>query len=165
MFHINVQYATDKSLAPEASLIRKWAKKALAEKILRTAQAKPLITKSAEMTIRIVDKKESAKLNANYRHKNKPTNVLSFPFDLPKEAFKNSPLLGDIIICAEVVNQEAQEQHKSPHAHWAHMVIHGVFHLLGFDHQTKRDAKVMESLEIKIMQTLGFANPYEEINE
>lgn len=152
MFHITVQYAiTDKALVPKASLLRKWAKEALAKKL-----------NSADMTIRIVDKNEMAHLNATYRHKNKPTNVLSFPLTIPSHIPLSYPLLGDVIICAEIVNLEAQEQHKSSHAHWAHMVIHGVFHLLGFDHKTNREAKIMESLETKTMQTLGFANPYED---
>ena len=151
MFHITIQYTADKALAPKARLLRKWAKQTLSKQI-----------KSADITIRIVDKNEMSILNATYRHKHAPTNVLSFPFSTSNNS---TLLLGDIIICADIVNQEAQEQHKSPRAHWAHMVIHGVFHLLGFDHKTNRDAKIMESLEIKIMETLGFTNPYEGIKD
>ncbi|HLB41501.1 MAG TPA: rRNA maturation RNase YbeY [Gammaproteobacteria bacterium] len=149
MFHITIQYTTNKTLAPKASLLRQWAKMALSKKVI-----------SAEMTIRIVGAHEIALLNAIYRHKKIPTNVLSFPLNIPNVIPMVTPLLGDVIICADVVNQEAREQHKSQYAHWAHMVIHGILHLLGFDHEKKKDAKIMESLEIEILQSLGFTNPY-----
>lgn len=112
----------------------------------------------AEVTIRIVDHAESQQLNNQYRGKNKPTNVLSFPFQNPPGM--TLPLLGDLVICAPVVVQEADEQHKSLSAHWAHMVIHGSLHLLGFDHINDADAALMEAEEITIMQQLGFTNPY-----
>jgi probable rRNA maturation factor len=150
MYSIIIQLATDKTLAPKRSLLRKWAKHALSKK-----------TPCAEVTIRIVDTEEMLLLNSTYRQKHKTTNVLSFPFILPEEIETEIPILGDIVICAEVVNQEAQEQHKSPESHWAHMVIHGIFHLLGYDHETDKDAETMEGLEIEIMQSLGFKNPYE----
>ena len=100
------------------------------------------------------------KLNKTFRFKQGSTNVLSFPFVMPDEIEMEVPLLGDIVICTDVVNREAQEQNKPHNAHWAHMIVHGVFHLLGYDHQTDSDANVMESLEIEIMQNLGFSNPY-----
>lgn len=150
MYSIHIQIDVDKSLFPKKSLLRKWAKQALHKKI-----------ESAEITIRVVGKDEMTELNSTYRYKNGPTNVLSFPFNLPADIDINMPILGDIVICAEVVNHEAQEQHKSQEAHWAHMVVHGVFHLLGYDHETDKEAEVMESLEIEIMQSLGFNNPYE----
>ena len=150
MHSIYIQLATDKTLAPKKSLLRKWAKQALNKKI-----------ESAEVTIRIVDREEMTTLNSTYRQKQGPTNVLSFPFTLPEEIEIDIPILGDIVVCAEVVNHEAQEQQKSQESHWAHMIIHGVFHLLGYDHETDNDAAVMESLEIETMQALGFANPYE----
>jgi probable rRNA maturation factor len=100
-------------------------------------------------------------LNSTYRQKTGPTNVLSFPFDLPEDIQLDMPILGDIVVCADVVNREAQEQHKTLDVHWAHMIIHGVFHLLGYDHETDHDAEKMERLEINVMQSLGFNNPYE----
>lgn len=112
----------------------------------------------AEVTIRIVDETESQQLNFDYREKDKPTNVLSFPFQCPPGI--ELPLLGDLVICAEVVAREAQEQQKTLHAHWAHMVVHGSLHLLGFDHINDADAEEMEAEEIQILQELGFANPY-----
>ncbi len=112
----------------------------------------------AEVTIRIVDETESQQLNFDYREKDKPTNVLSFPFQCPPGI--ELPLLGDLVICAQVVAREAQEQQKTLHAHWAHMVVHGSLHLLGFDHINDADAEEMEAEEIQILQELGFANPY-----
>lgn len=117
----------------------------------------------AELTIRIVDAAESAELNQQYRHKNGPTNVLSFPFECPPEVELN--LLGDLVICAPVVAQQAQEQHKTEQAHWAHMVVHGTLHLLGYDHENADDAEIMESKEQAIMQSLGYPDPYREIEE
>jgi probable rRNA maturation factor len=114
--------------------------------------------KNSEIAIRIVDKNESAQLNKNYRHKVGPTNILSFPFDPPQGI--QLPLLGDLIICAPLVVQEAKQQHKEVLAHWAHLTIHGCLHLLGYDHIKLRDAKIMESLEVKILQQLGFKDPY-----
>ncbi|WP_299001957.1 rRNA maturation RNase YbeY [uncultured Shewanella sp.] len=114
----------------------------------------------AELTIRIVDSEESQQLNHDYRGKDKPTNVLSFPFEAPAEIAL--PLLGDLIICAPVVTGEAQAQNKTLQAHWAHMVVHGTLHLLGYDHIDDADAEEMESLETKIITQLGFTNPYQE---
>ncbi len=112
----------------------------------------------AEVTIRIVDAGESQQLNLDYRGKDKPTNVLSFPFQCPPGV--ELPLLGDLVICAPVVAAEAAEQGKSLHAHWAHMVVHGSLHLLGFDHINDDDAEQMEAEEVTILQQLGFTNPY-----
>ncbi len=111
-----------------------------------------------EVTIRIVDEAESRKLNHTYRLKDQPTNVLSFPFET---SVKIDPvLLGDLVICRQVVEQEAREQQKQPESHWAHMVIHGCLHLLGYDHNEQHDAEEMESLEAKILCTLGYGDPY-----
>ena len=111
-----------------------------------------------EMTIRIVDEAESHKLNLTYRGKDRPTNVLSFPFECPDEV--ELPLLGDLVICRQVVEREAAEQEKPLMAHWAHMVVHGSLHLLGYDHIEDNEAEEMESLETQIMQGLGFDDPY-----
>ncbi len=113
---------------------------------------------SAELTIRVVENSESHELNHQYRGKNKPTNVLSFPFEAPPGV--EIDLLGDLIICAPVVESEANEQQKTIIAHWAHMVTHGCLHLLGYDHITNDEAEVMEKLEIDILQQQGFDNPY-----
>lgn len=111
-----------------------------------------------QLTIRLVDEAEIAELNATYRHKNKPTNVLSFPYEAMPGV--DIPLLGDIVICAAVVAQEAAEQEKPLQAHWAHMVIHGTLHLLGYDHIEEDEAERMEGLEIALLGGLGYANPY-----
>lgn len=111
-----------------------------------------------EITIRIVDEAESHELNLTYRGKDRPTNVLSFPFECPEEV--DLPLLGDLIICRQVVEREAQEQGKPLLAHWAHMVVHGSLHLLGYDHIEDDEAEEMESLETEIMTGLGFEDPY-----
>ncbi|MFZ7230452.1 rRNA maturation RNase YbeY [Avibacterium avium] len=111
-----------------------------------------------EITIRVVDEAESQSLNATYRGKDYPTNVLSFPFECPEEV--ELPLLGDLVICRQVVEREAQEQGKPLMAHWVHMVVHGCLHLLGYDHIEDDEAEEMESLETEIMQDLGFADPY-----
>jgi len=150
MYQINIQFATEKKLAPASSLLRTWAKQALNGQI-----------KSAEVTIRIVDVEEMTQLNQHYRRKNGPTNVLSFPFELPNDILMDLPILGDIVICPEVVNREAIEQHKTQKAHWAHMIIHGIFHLQGYDHETDEEATEMEALEIQTMNKLGFPNPYD----
>ena len=112
----------------------------------------------AEVTIRLVDKQESHALNLEYRGKDRPTNVLSFPFEAPPEIEMN--LLGDLIICRQVVEAEALEQQKPLNAHWAHMVVHGSLHLLGYDHIEDDEAEEMEALETDIMQNMGFIDPY-----
>ncbi|NOX08059.1 MAG: rRNA maturation RNase YbeY [Gammaproteobacteria bacterium] len=111
-----------------------------------------------EMVIRIVDETESASLNDRYRHKSGATNVLSFTADIPEGV--DLPLLGDLVICAPVVAQEAKEQMKGLSAHWAHMVVHGALHLQGYDHQDEEEAQVMELIEREVLEGLGFADPY-----
>ncbi|UWZ98160.1 rRNA maturation RNase YbeY [Vibrio splendidus] len=118
----------------------------------------PQFQENAELTVRIVDTEESHQLNHEYRGKDKPTNVLSFPFEAPPGI--ELDLLGDLIICRQVVEKEAEEQNKPLLAHWAHMVVHGSLHLLGYDHIEDDEAEEMESLETEIMQTMGFEDPY-----
>ncbi len=113
-----------------------------------------------ELVIRVVDEPESAALNEQYRHKSGPTNILSFPVELPV-GFE-TPLLGDLVICAPVVVREAGEQNKLVNDHWAHIVIHGVLHLLGFDHIEDQQAERMEAEEIAVLQKLSINNPYIE---
>jgi probable rRNA maturation factor len=116
----------------------------------------------AEVSLYIVDEQESQELNTQYRGKEKPTNVLSFPADIPEEV--GVPLLGDLVICAPVVEREAQEQQKSLDAHWAHMLVHGSLHLLGYDHIEDEEAEQMEKLETSIMLNLGFPAPYQDLS-
>jgi probable rRNA maturation factor len=113
---------------------------------------------TAEITVRIVDEAESQQLNHDYRDKDRPTNVLSFPFQAPPGV--EMPILGDLVICAPVVQREAAEQQKSCQAHWAHLVIHGTLHLLGYDHIEEGEALIMESREKEILATLGLPDPY-----
>jgi len=117
--------------------------------------------------IRIVDEAESAELNLHYRHKPGPTNVLSFPFEWPEGLDEDeggeATLLGDLVICAPVVEREALEQHKQLADHWAHMIIHGLLHLLGYDHIEESDAEEMETKEIAILKKLHIENPYIEV--
>ena len=117
----------------------------------------------AELTIRFVDENESAELNQQYRHKTGSTNVLSFPFEAPAEVELN--LLGDLIICSDIVKQQANEQKKEELAHWAHMVVHGTLHLLDYDHLTDAEADVMEVKEIKILSQLGYSDPYLDVTK
>lgn len=154
MHAITIQFATDSSYAPKRALLQKWAKAALRNE-----------NQPTELSIRVVDIDEMTQLNSTYRHKKGPTNVLSFPVELPEGIPLEAHPLGDIVVCADVVNREAEEQHKSANAHWAHMIVHGVYHLLGHDHENDDEANVMEALEIETLQTLGFENPYESGEE
>lgn len=117
----------------------------------------PSITE-AEVTLKIVDTEEGAWLNQAYREKQGPTNVLSFPYQVPGQP--KHRLLGDLVICAPLVQQEAEAQGKSVEAHWAHLIVHGTLHLLGYDHIEKKEAEIMEGLEIQILKQLGFPSPY-----
>ncbi len=112
----------------------------------------------SELLLRFVDKNEIQQLNKTYRHQDKTTNVLSFPSDLPIEI--DEAILGDVIICIDVVTQEAQEQNKSFNDHLLHMAIHGTLHLLGYDHIDEKEALIMEGLEVKILEKLQIKNPY-----
>lgn len=133
--------------APEPPSIRCWISAALGEQ-----------KSEAEISVRIVSVAESAELNLHYRGKESPTNVLSFPADIPD--FVESSLLGDIVICAAIVRKEAAEQHKTLEAHWAHMLVHGTLHLLGYDHIDENEAEAMEALETTILAKLNFPPPY-----
>ncbi len=113
---------------------------------------------AAELSIRIVSPQESQELNSQYRGKDRSTNVLSFPFEMPEGI--ELDLLGDLVVCAEVVSQEAIEQNKPLFNHWCHMVVHGVLHLLGFDHINNPEAEEMEQLEREILATLSIPDPY-----
>ncbi|MER1976873.1 rRNA maturation RNase YbeY [Pseudocitrobacter faecalis] len=118
----------------------------------------PQFQEESEVTIRLVDTAESHELNLTYRGMDKPTNVLSFPFEAPPGM--EMPLLGDLIICRQVVEREAKEQNVSLDSHWAHMVVHGSLHLLGYDHIQDDEAEEMEGIETEIMLALGYEDPY-----
>ena len=134
-----VQYAVATEGLPTRAQVRRWVKAALAQ--------------DAEITVRFVDTEEGQALNRDYRGKDYATNVLSF-------IYESAPVVGDLVICVPVVVFEAQAQHKSAEAHYAHLVVHGVLHLQGFEHETDADAQVMEARETEIVTRLGYADPY-----
>lgn len=144
---VEVQYEVD--AGPDEDDIRRWV-----AAVLEVEQS----NRDVELTVRIVGVDEITELNERYRHKTGPTNILSFPFQAPPGVELN--LLGDLVIAAPIVEKEAAEQNKTPTAHWAHMIVHGTLHLLGYDHQAPLEAEDMEAREIRILQTLGYANPY-----
>lgn len=142
-----LQLASPGASVPGVSQFQRWV-------VATTASRR----EAAEVTVRVVDEDESRALNQRYRHKDRPTNVLAFPADIP--AFVGEPALGDIVICRPVVVREALDQDKPEEAHWAHMVVHGTLHLLGYDHQDDTQARQMETLEVQILRGLGYADPY-----
>jgi probable rRNA maturation factor len=144
---VDIQMASASEEAPDPQSIERWIGAAIGDQ-----------RESTELSIRIVDAEEGQALNEQFRGSTGATNVLSFPFE--NESPEPLPLIGDIVICAPVVAKEAREQNKALNAHWAHMIIHGVLHLLGYDHQNENEANLMESLETEIMQGLGFPPPY-----
>lgn len=143
----------DDEYLPDHAMVENWVSRLLQE--LHYEQP-------VQLSIRVVGEQEITQLNEKYRKKNQATNVLSFPYEpLPGV---NVPLLGDVVVCARIVGQQAKQQGKSPDQHWAHMIIHGVLHLLGYDHIKAADADEMEAIEINILSKLGFPNPYGETN-
>lgn len=140
------------SQLPTESLLQHWACAVLEQEQLL----------AAELTLRLVDAEEMQSLNAQFRGKNMPTNVLSFPAQIPADIPLDIPLLGDVILCVSVIEREAKEQGTLLLAHWAHMVIHGTLHLLGYDHQDDKEADVMEAKEIFLLQQLNYPDPYSE---
>lgn len=149
---LELQIALDHPALPSEDSVRRWVQAAL----LAAECSQPV-----GLVVRIVDQAESETLNSEYRHKQYPTNVLSFPFELPPGIEWDGPRpLGDIVVCAPVVASEAITQHKPLEAHWAHMVVHGTLHLLGYDHQQESEAEVMEVMETGVLVGLGFADPY-----
>ena len=150
---IDLQIACEETKYPSIEQFQRWVNTALDEVSSDTKQA-------FELTIRIVNREESQQLNNQYRGIDKPTNVLSFPFEVPEGIELN--LLGDLIICIEVMQKEAQDQNKALFDHWAHLVIHGCLHLVGFDHISDNEALEMESIEVLILKKLGINDPYLE---
>jgi probable rRNA maturation factor len=145
--YLDIQQVCDADNLPSTTQLQSWVDKALGH-----------YKKDFELTIRLVEISESQALNLQYREKDKPTNVLSFPFEVPEGI--ELDLLGDLVICADIVAQEAKEQHKELHHHWAHMVIHGCLHLLGYDHIDDVEATEMEALETKLLIELKISDPY-----
>lgn len=146
---VDLQLACDSSSIPAHDQFQFWVDSVLVDK-----------SNDSEIVIRIVDEDEMTDFNAQYRDKAKPTNILSFPFDAPEQV--DTHLLGDLLVCAPVIERESIEQKKPLDEHWAHMIIHGVLHLLGYDHIDPYDAEEMETLEIQILKKINIANPYEE---
>ena len=144
-FKLMVQYATGSSIVPTRPQFRRWVKAALMQE--------------AEIVLRLVDEAEGRELNRQFRGKDYATNVLTFVYD------DMQPLTGDIVLCAPVVSQEAQQQHKDLLAHYAHLTVHGVLHLQGYDHIEDADAAEMEQLETRILAALGYADPYNEATD
>jgi len=145
MLSLSVQYAAKPEEVPTRAQLRRWVKAALRQ--------------DAEIALRIVDEEEGRALNRDYRGKDYATNVLTFVYD---DEFPGAerPLAGDIVLCAPVVAREALQQEKPVEAHYAHLTVHGVLHLQGYDHESDEEARQMEALEIQIVTKLGYADPY-----
>ncbi|MEK8081158.1 rRNA maturation RNase YbeY [Pseudomonas sp. XK-1] len=148
MLELDLQIASEAADLPSEAQFRTWCALALRQR-----------SADSELTIRLVDEPEGRELNNTWRHKDYATNVLSFPADVPDEML-DIPLLGDLVICVPVVEREAQEQAKTLDAHWAHLVIHGCLHLLGYDHIEDAEAEEMEALERELLAELGHPDPY-----
>jgi len=152
-YQIDIESNSQSQLIPTLAELEGWISAALQSQEFE----------DAEVSVYIVDEDEGEELNAQYRGKDYPTNVLSFPADIAEEV--GVPLLGDLVVCAPVVEREAQEQGKTLQAHWAHMLVHGTLHLLGFDHIEDDEADAMEALETQIVTGLGYPAPYQDITE
>jgi probable rRNA maturation factor len=146
---VDIQLADGSARMPDARHIRGWV-----AAVFTTLERSPL-----SLTVRVVGEEEMAKLNRRYRGRNQSTNVLSFPIE-PLPGMRTD-LLGDIVVCGPVVDREAAIQHKSPMGHWAHMVVHGLLHLFGYDHESDQDAMAMEALEKSLLEGLGYSDPYQ----
>ena len=149
-YHIDIQHACEDISPVTDEILSQWASLPLQSRL-----------DSAELTLRIVNPDEITQLNHIYRKKNQPTNVLAFPAEYPDDVVLDYPLLGDVIICPAVLAKESIDQQKPLIAHWAHIIIHGVLHLQGYDHIEENDAMIMQAIETKLLLQLGFNNPYE----
>ncbi len=146
---VDIQLADGSAKTPDARHIRGWV-----AAVFTTLERSPL-----SLTVRVVGEEEMAKLNRRYRGRNQSTNVLSFPIETLPDM--RTDLLGDIVVCGPVVDREAAIQHKLPMGHWAHMVVHGLLHLFGYDHESDQDAMAMEALEKSLLEGLGYSDPYQ----
>ena len=159
---VAAQFAARRPWVPAAAALRRWALAAHRAAVARLPRARRgVVPADATVCIRIVGTAASRRLNAGYRGKDKPTNVLSFPAAPVERELDGS--LGDLVICVPVVAAEAREQRKARAEHWAHMVVHGVLHLHGYDHVTARQARVMEGLEVEILRGFGYQDPYRPV--
>ena len=149
MNYLDIQIVSQSKQLPDQEQFQYWIDAVLKDE-----------SQDAEVVIRIVDENEMIQFNEQYRDKKGSTNILSFPFEAPEGV--DNYLLGDMLVCAPVVEKEAQQQNKELEHHWAHMIVHGVLHLLGYDHIDDQDAEEMEAIEIKILKTINIKNPYEE---
>jgi len=148
-YHIDIQHACEESIPVTDNTLDQWITQVLAP-----------FQDTAELTLRFVAIDEMVRLNHTYRKQNKPTNVLAFSANLPPNHGLDIPLLGDVVICPAVLEEESQSLKKPLIAHWAHIVIHGVLHLLGYDHMEEHDARIMQKLETDLLLQLGFNDPY-----
>jgi probable rRNA maturation factor len=158
-FGVEVQFATVRPWVPTRPALKRWsvaAHVAAVDALAGKRRKAAAVVRHA--CIRVVGPAESRRLNRDYRGKDRPTNVLSFPASAESRRLEGD--LGDLVICAAVVAREAREQDKTRPAHWAHMVVHGILHLHGFDHERPRAARAMERLEVEILQGFGYQNPY-----
>ena len=144
---VHVQYAVPRRGLPAPASVRRWVVAAL---VGRRAEA--------QVSVRVVGEAEGADLNHRYRGKQGPTNVLSFAFEAPPGV--DLPWLGDLVVCAPVVEREARAQGKAPRDHWAHLVVHGILHLIGYDHGTEAEAAAMERVEVEVLRGMGIDDPY-----
>ncbi|MCX7119058.1 MAG: rRNA maturation RNase YbeY [Legionellales bacterium] len=148
-YHIDIQHACHNPAPVDDAMLTLWAETTLQS-----------FRPAGEITLRLVEPEEIAALNHTYRQQNKPTNVLAFPMQLPAAVQMDCPLLGDVLICPNVLATEANP--KKLQAHWAHIVIHGVLHILGYDHIQSEDARIMEEQEVMLLAKFGYDNPYSE---
>jgi len=146
---LDIQNVSESALVPKQELLQLWV-----DSVLKDG------SQNSEIVIRIIDEQQMAEFNKQYRHKEGPTNILSFPFEVPDDI--QSDLLGDLLVCAPVLEKESCEQHKFLEHHWAHIIVHGVLHLIGYDHIDDQGAEEMEALEVRILKTIKINNPYEE---
>ena len=149
MNFLDIQIVSESKQIPTQYLFQQWINTVLTDN-----------NQDSEIVIRVVDEAEMIQFNEQYRHKRGATNILSFPFDSPEGIESN--LLGDLLVCAPVVEKEALQQKKKLEHHWAHLIVHGVLHLLGYDHVDDNEAEEMEALEIKMLIKIKIKNPYEE---
>jgi probable rRNA maturation factor len=164
---VELQLVTRRPWVPGTVTLRRWVRAAheggLASLPARRRRTHESLERGAGVCLRVVGSAESRRLDRDYRGKDQPTNVLSFPAS-PEERVATG-FLGDVVICAPVVAREAREQRKTLGAHWAHIVVHGTLHLLGYDHERARETRTMEALEVEILRVLGFHDPYDQVTE
>ncbi len=146
---VEIQLASKSKFIPDQQQFQNWVDAVLTDE-----------SQHSEIVIRVIDEDEMIEYNEQYRHKSGPTNILSFPFEAPDSV--ESDLLGDLLVCAPVIETESKQQKKTLENHWAHIIVHGVLHLIGYDHINDMDAEEMEALEVMILKTITINNPYEE---